>query len=65
MIEGNKVVDVRKREMGTANKIIEEFMIAANELVSEKFSVYRRFLSFTESMKIRMRKKISNIFKVP
>ena len=62
VIEGNKVVDVRKREMGTANKIIEEFMIAANELVSEVFCVqeipflYRVHENPDEE-------KISNIFK--
>lgn len=39
VIEDNKVIDVEKREMGIANKIIEEFMIAANELIAEVFCV--------------------------
>lgn len=39
VIEDNKVVGVEKREMGVANKIIEEFMIAANELIAEVFCV--------------------------
>lgn len=39
VIEDNKVVGVEKREMGIANKIIEEFMIAANELIAEVFCV--------------------------
>ncbi len=39
IIEDNKVIGVEKREIGIANKIIEEFMIAANELIAEVFCV--------------------------
>ncbi|MGB5823900.1 MAG: ribonuclease R [Proteocatella sp.] len=39
VIEDNQVVGVEKRAYGVANKIIEEFMISANELIAEVFCV--------------------------
>ncbi len=37
-IDGDKVLAVKKREIRTANKIIEDFMIATNEVIAETFS---------------------------
>lgn len=39
IIEDNKVTGIQKRETRVANKIIEEFMIAANELIAETYFV--------------------------
>lgn len=39
VIEDNQVTGIEKRAYGVANKIIEEFMISANELVAEVFCV--------------------------
>ena len=36
--ENDAVVDIKLREMTIANKIIEEFMVLANETVAEKFN---------------------------
>ena len=36
-IEGEKILGVKQREIRTANKIIEDFMIATNEVIAETF----------------------------
>ncbi|WP_261368979.1 ribonuclease R family protein [Mycoplasma struthionis] len=47
IMEGNKVVDIKIREDGISEKMIEDFMVRANEVVAEKMqekqipSIYR------------------------
>ncbi len=39
IVENEKVIDVGIRERGKANRIIEEFMLAANETVAKEYAV--------------------------
>lgn len=54
--EKGKPVEIKEYERNNANRIIEEFMLAANQTVAEEY-FGRNFHSYTVFMKNRTRKR--------